>query len=103
MKHGEEMIYFRDYRENSKGLYTNQDGETVSGFIYYTDKPSEFFEENLYIYDIGENPVDGCRYFLQLERDEFYSNNIAELETRLFDWHKVANYPEYSFKIEVIK
>ena len=64
------------------------DNETpIGAYTYHTDPnatPDRNMYYNLVIEDLGENA--GGRYYLMLERGEFQSDDLAELETVLLDW-----------------
>ena len=62
-------------KEIGASLYFGDEAQDVPGFVY---------EGGLYIEERG----DGS-YYLLIERDDWISNDVADLEEKLFDWAKL--------------
>jgi len=73
----------------SKQLHTfTENGETINAIVYGgLVKPDEA-EANCIIKDIGGDK----RYLLTISNDGWMSDNLAELETRLFEWMQRQGY-----------
>ena len=73
-----------------------EDGETINAIVYCGLTYPDDINGNIHIVDLGKENVDG-RYMLTLENDGWISDDLAELETRLFKWMQDEGY-EYDSK-----
>jgi len=87
---------------NSNTTYSKQrhtfteNGETINAVVYGgLVKPDEAMA-NCIIEDLGEGN-EGGRYMLTLENDGWMSDDLSELEPRLFQWMNDSGY-EYDSK-----
>jgi hypothetical protein len=75
--------------------FTDEDGETINAIVYGgLDHPNDI-NGNIHIVDLGEGH-EGGRYMLTLENDGWLSDDLKDLEPRLFEWMKAEGYEEDS-------
>ena len=83
-------IFRKVFVDNMKDYYET---EKVSGYIYLTEgqeKPNEgtYIENHLYILENNPKLTQDKAYHLFLDRTDYESDNIKELEGYLFEWAK---------------
>lgn len=89
------MITFkRKYVENYPSAW---DDELISGYIYFENEPEKRFEDNLHIFKC-DDPTLG-KWLLRIERDEWDSDDLMELEDILMEWAANALYTEESCEV----
>ena len=72
------------------------ESESVNAIVYGGLEYPNDINGNIHIVDLGKENADG-RYMLTLENDGWISDDLAELETRLFKWMQDEGY-EYDSK-----
>jgi len=78
----------------SKQAHTfTEDGETINAIVYGGLSHPNDINGNIHIVDLGEGH-EGGRYMLHISNDGWLSDNLAELEVRLFEWMKDEGYEE---------
>ena len=75
---------------NMPNMYNNQpdEPETLNGLVYVNDNEdyqSEWLQENYHIEEA--NHADG-KWYLILERSDYFSDDLELLESKLRDWLK---------------
>tara|TARA_R100000278_G_C5371357_1_gene129031 strand:+ start:199 stop:528 length:330 start_codon:yes stop_codon:yes gene_type:complete len=96
------IIFKRLFVEN----LMDWDDSKASGYVYLTDgqqKPEadDYLDHFLHIRKVKENDHPswgGKKYHLYVDRSEYASDNLAELESHLFDWAE-GEYHQGSYKI----
>ena len=72
-----------------------EDGQTINAIVYGgLDHPNDI-NGNIHIVDLGEGN-EGGRYMLTLENDGWLSDDLKDLEPRLFEWMRTEGYEEDS-------
>lgn len=76
--------------ENFKRVWfegMNWDGTPMSGYIYLRpeDCPTPYIDESLHISAVDPSEMGG-HWYLQIERSELVSDDLAQLERILFEW-----------------
>jgi hypothetical protein len=72
-----------------------EDGQTINAIVYGgLDHPNDI-NGNIHIVDLGEGH-EGGRYMLTLENDGLLSDDLKDLEPRLFEWMRTEGYEEDS-------
>lgn len=84
------QIFRKVFVDNMKDYYET---EKVSGFVYLTEgqeKPNEggYIENYLHILENNPKLTQDKAYHLLLDRTDYESDNIKELEGYLFEWAK---------------
>jgi hypothetical protein len=70
-----------------------EDGETINAIVYGGLMKPDEAHANCIIEDLGEGHLGG-RYMLHISNDGWLSDNLGELESRLFAWMKYEGYEE---------
>ena len=68
-----------------------ENGETINAIVYGGIYKLDEAQANIIIEDLGEGFQLG-RYMLTISNDSWVSDDLAELETRLFEWMQAEGF-----------